>query len=176
MTDTLKPEFTPAAYYQAHKKRVNQILREYKRLRKTHALPYVQGSSQGVRRCTFLCALESFRGIISFAARATGIERGRHDYWRQTDAAYRQLVEGIMPMARDDAMFTLHTIMGAQDSGEMELRDLLRIKMTAANMILMEVDREEKRNIARAALGMGMEPEDRNLTFNPPKWNLEDGQ
>ena len=54
-------------------------------------------------------ALEQSLGIVTTAARQTGISRDTHYYWMVKDPAYKKAVEGIADIALDFAESALHS-------------------------------------------------------------------
>lgn len=57
-----------------------------------------------------LAALEQSLGIVTTAAKASGVSRAQHYTWLEKDAKYKQAVEDMANIALDFAESKLHTL------------------------------------------------------------------
>jgi hypothetical protein len=73
-------------------------------------------SATDKRKQAMLQALEKSLGVVTTAARQTGIDRGTHYNWLKEDAEYKEAVESIEDIALDFAETKLHTLIQNEDT------------------------------------------------------------
>lgn len=70
--------------------------------------PISKSTKLNTKKSAMIQALEKNLGVVTYAAKAVGIDRGTHYLWMEKDPVYKKAVEGIADIALDFAESKLH--------------------------------------------------------------------